>query len=37
MKNKLYQEFIVEFKHLFRIMKITVLALFLFVGAVFAT
>ena len=37
MKNNLYQEFIVEFKHLFRIMKLTALALFLFVGAAFST
>ena len=37
MKNILYQESIVEIKHLFRVMKITALALFLFVGTAFAT
>lgn len=37
MKNILYQEFIVEIKHLFHIMKLTALALFIFTGAVFAT
>ena len=37
MKNILYQESIVEIKHLFHIMKITALALFIFVGTAFAT
>ena len=37
MKNNLYRESIVEFKHLFRIMKLTALVLFLFVGMTFAT
>ena len=37
MKNILYQESIVENKHLFHIMKITALALFIFVGTAFAT
>ena len=37
MKNILYQESIVEINHLFRVMKITALALFLFVGTAFAT
>ena len=37
MKNILYQESIVEIKHLFRIMKTTVLALFIFAGTAFAT
>ena len=37
MKNILYQESLVEIKHLFRVMKITALALFLFVGTAFAT
>lgn len=37
MKNILYHEFIVEIKHLFRIMKITAVLLFLFVGTAFAT
>lgn len=36
MKNILYQDSIVEIKHLFRIMKLTVLSLFVFVGAAFA-
>ena len=37
MKNNLYRESIVEFKHLFRIMKLTALVLFLFAGMTFAT
>lgn len=37
MKNILYQESIVEIKHLFHIMKITALALFIFAGTAFAT
>jgi len=37
MKNILYQESIVEIKHLFHIMKITILALFIFAGTAFAT
>lgn len=37
MKNILYRESIVEIKHLFHIMKITTLALFIFVGTAFAT
>lgn len=37
MKNILYQESIVENKHLFHIMKITALILFIFVGTTFAT
>ncbi len=37
MKNILYQEFIVETEHLFRIMRNTLLALFLFAGTVFAS
>ena len=37
MKNILYQESIVEIKHLFHIMKITALILFIFVGTAFAT
>lgn len=37
MKNILYQESIVEIKHLFHIMKITALILFIFVGTTFAT
>lgn len=37
MKNILYQESIVEFKRIFHIMKITILALFIFVGTVFST
>lgn len=37
MKNILYQESIVAIKHTFHIMKITILALFIFVGAAFAT
>lgn len=37
MKNILYQESIVEIKHSFRIMKITALILFIFVGTTFAT
>lgn len=34
MKNILYKESIVEIKHVFRIMKITVLILFIFAGTV---
>lgn len=37
MKNILYQESIVEIKHLFHIMKITALILFIFAGTAFAT
>ena len=37
MKNILYQESIVEIKHLFHIMKITTLILFIFAGTAFAT
>ena len=37
MKNILYQESIVEIKHLFRMMKNTLLALFVFAGTAFAT
>ena len=37
MKNILYQESIVEIKHLFHIMRITALALFIFAGTAFAT
>jgi len=37
MRNILYQESIVQFKHLFHIMKITALALFIFAGTAFAT
>ena len=37
MKNNLYQEFIVPLKHSFRIMRNAFLALFLFVGATYAT
>lgn len=37
MKNILYQSSIVEFKLFLRIMKLSVLALFLFVGTMFAT
>ena len=37
MKNILYQESIVEIKHLFRIMRNTILALFIFVGTAFAS
>lgn len=37
MKNILYQESIVENKHLFHIMKITTLILFIFAGTAFAT
>lgn len=37
MKNILYQESIVEIKHLFRMMRNTVLALFIFAGTAFAT
>lgn len=37
MKNILYQEFIVEIKHLFRIMKNTVIALFVFFGTAYAS
>ena len=37
MKNILYQESIVEIKHLFRMMKITTLILFIFAGTAFAT
>ena len=37
MKNILYQESIVENKHLFHNMKITSLILFIFVGTTFAT
>lgn len=37
MKNILYQESIVEIKHLFRIMRNTILALFIFVGTTFAS
>lgn len=37
MKNILYKESIVEIKHLFHIMKITALALFIFAGTAFAT
>lgn len=37
MKNILYQESIVEIKHLFRMMRNTLLALFVFAGTVFAT
>ncbi|RGR08577.1 TonB-dependent receptor [Phocaeicola vulgatus] len=37
MKNILYQESIVEIKHLFRMMRNTLLALFVFAGTAFAT
>ena len=37
MKNILYQESIVEIKHLFHIMRITALILFIFAGTAFAT
>ena len=37
MKNNLYQEFIVSFKHSFRVMRNAFLALFLFVGTTYAT
>ncbi len=37
MKNILYQEFILEIKHLFRIMKNTALALFVFIGTAYAS
>ena len=37
MKNNLYQEFIVPFKHSFRVMRNAFLALFLFVGTTYAT
>lgn len=37
MKNILYQESIVEIKHLFRIMRNTILALFIFAGTAFAS
>ena len=37
MKNILYKESIVEIKHVFRIMKITVLILFIFAGTAFAS
>lgn len=37
MKNILYQESIVEIKHLFRMMRNTVLALFIFAGTAFAS
>ena len=37
MENIAYHEVIIEIKHLFRIMKITALLLFLFVGTAFAT
>ena len=37
MKNLLYQESIVEIKHLFRMMRNTLLALFVFAGTAFAT
>lgn len=37
MKNILYQEFIVSSKQLFRIMRITILSLFIFAGGLFAT
>ena len=37
MKNILYQESIVEIKHLFRMMRNTRLALFVFAGTAFAT
>lgn len=37
MKNILYQESIVEIKHLFRIMRNTILALFIFIGTAFAS
>ena len=37
MKNILYQESIVEIKHLFHIMKLTTLILFIFAGTAFAT
>lgn len=37
MKNILYQESIVEIKHLFRMMRNTLLALFVFSGTAFAT
>ena len=37
MKNNLYEEFIVSFKHSFRIMRNAFLALFLLVGATYAT
>ncbi|WP_321332363.1 TonB-dependent receptor [uncultured Bacteroides sp.] len=37
MKNILYQESIVQIKHLFRIMRIAILSLFLFAGGIFAT
>lgn len=37
MKNNLYRESIVEFKHLFRIMRNTIFALFVFVGTAFAS
>lgn len=36
MKNDLYQESIVEIKHIFHIMKNTILILFIFVGSTFA-
>ncbi len=35
MKNILYQESIVEIKHLFRMMRNTLLALFVFAGTAF--
>lgn len=37
MKNILYQESIVEIKHLFRIMRNTILTLFIFAGTAFAS
>ena len=37
MKNILYQEFFVQIKHLFRIMRITALLLFAFASGLFAT
>lgn len=37
MKNNLYKEFIVSFKHSFRIMRNAFLTLFLFVGTTYAT
>lgn len=37
MKNILYQEFIIQFKHSFRMMKSTVLVWLIFVGSTYAT